>query len=332
MSSRVQHYLWTTRWLKAESTLRVESGCRLRQYNENEADHLAKVVRNRNVNARLRGRKDFYYQRAANLADETVIEIINSGDLSPSDELRYQAELAEAAIMASLMIRGDRDKFLRKVVGVKGGQFDLDVISSGSDTDVSSTSQAERVPSGIFIGEKAGRRFKKNGFRSLYETVTSRSKISGRIERALRWILQSRTDRSVKSAIVKTATAMEALLVIGREPTRRALSERSAYLLSDDPKERVQISRAVKDFYSSRGRIVHGESVAEDKELTRTLEFGDRMVVLVALVLAANADQWNNADDVRRYCDAVRWGEMRSCERPWSVRYLNTALDRSPKI
>jgi len=121
---------------------------------------------------------------------------------------------------------------------------------------------------------------------------------------------------------------MEALVVIGREPTRRALSERSAYLLSDDPEVRLQISRSVKSFYSTRGSIVHGNAPADSIDLTRTLEFGDRMVVLISLVLAANPNVWSKADDMRRYCDSVRWGEHPSCSRPWSKRYLNAALDR----
>ena len=332
MANRVQHYLRTTRWVKAESTIKVTPRCRIRRYDENEAEHLAKVIRNRDVSARLRGQRDFYYKRATNLEDRTVVEVINSGEIIPSEELNRQAELAEATLMSSLILQGDRDSFVRKAVGIPGGYFDLDITATGSDTKVSSTSQTRQVPTGLSVGHKANRRLKKNGFQTLYEVVTSTSKLAERIERALNWLLQSRTDRSASSAIVKTATAMETLVVIGHEPTRRALSERSAYLLSDDPKVRLQISRTVQSFYSMRGSIVHGKAPADSNDLIRTLEFGDRMVVLISLVLAANGNTWSNADDMRRYCDSVRWGETPSCSRPWSRRYLNTALDRSPQI
>lgn len=332
MAKRVQHYLRTTRWVKAESTIKIAPRCRIRRYGEAEAKRLAKVIRNRDVNARLRGQRDFYYKRAAGLEGKTVIEIINSGEITPSEELNRRAELAETTLMSSLMLRGDRDSFVRKAIGVRGGYFDLDVTTIGFGTKVSSTSQTKQVPAGLNVGRKAGRRLKKNGFQALYEVVTSTGKLAARIKRALDWLLQSRTDRLASSAIVKTATAMETLIVIGREPTRRALSERSAYLLSDDPKVRLQISRAVKSFYSTRGSIVHGKAPSDNGDLVRTLEFGDRMVVLVSLVLAANADRWNNADDMRQYCDSIRWGKTMSCSRPWSRRYLNTTLDRSPRI
>jgi hypothetical protein len=59
------------------------------------------------------------------------------------------------------------------------------------------------------------------------------------------------------AALVKTAAALESLLVIGREPTTRALAERSAFLLSDNPDQRQKISVGAQRFYSIRGDVVH---------------------------------------------------------------------------
>lgn len=330
MAVRFQHYLHTTRWVKAEASVKIATGFKIRNYSKREADHTARVVRNRSASARISGTRDFYYQRATALNDQTVVEIISNRQVVPTDILSRQARLAEITLVASIVLQGDRDSFLRRIVGVREEFFDLNIMKNGRQTSVSSTSQAEKAPTGLKIDDIAARRYQKNGFSTLFEVAKSNSKLSTRIQRALGWLIQSRTDKSVSSAFVKTATALETLVVIGREPTRRALSERGAYILSDSPKQRLRISRALKLFYSKRGEIVHGRDPVSGDESIRILEFGDRIAVLIALVLAANKQQWKNADDVRRYCDAVRWGEKRDCVRPWSIRYLNVALGRLP--
>lgn len=330
MANILQHYLHTTRWVSAETTVKISTGCKIRNYSESEAKQTAQVVRNRNVSARVSGPRDFYYQRAENLSDETVVEIINSDQILSDERLSRVAKLAEAVLVASIVLQGDRSSFLRSVVGVREEFFDLNITKDARETSVSSTSQVEKEPSGLAVDSTAARRFRKNGFPDLYAIANGDSKLSTRLERSLGWLIQSRTDKSVSSAIVKTSTALETLVVIGREPTRRALSERGAYILSDDPDERRRISRAIKTFYSKRGNIVHGKGDVSDEETVRILEFGDRLSVLIALVLSSNGNKWENADDVRRHCDAVRWGEDRTCSRPWSRRYLNTALNRLP--
>lgn len=331
MSTRIQHYLRTTRWLRVQSSVSVSPDCKIYEYTEEQAKRTAELVKNRNRNARMSGPNDFYYQRAENLGGRTVIEIKRTGQkgYGLSDErLSELSRLAEVAVVASLILQGERATFLRRAVGVQNEIFDLTITERARERTISSNSQREKEPTGLTVDDTAARRFRKNGFRDLYTVVTADSKLSTRLRRSLNWLIQSRTDKSKSSALVKTSTALETLIVIGREPTRRALSERGAYILSDDPEERREISRAIKTFYSKRGDIVHGKGVGEDDDMSRILEFGDRLAVLIGLVLSANADRWKNADDVRRYCDAIRWGDDRTCSRPWSRTYLNTALNR----
>ncbi|MCS3666417.1 hypothetical protein GGP77_000622 [Salinibacter ruber] len=333
MSTRIQHYLRTTRWLKAESSVSVSPDCTICAYTEEQARRTAELVRKRNPAARISGPSDFYYQRAEGLGGRTVVEVKKTGQRGHglSDErLSELARLAEVVVAASLLLQGDRSTFLRRSVGVQNEIFDLHITERARDRSVSSTSQPEKEPTGLIVDDTAERRFNKNGFRDLYHVSTTDTKLSTRLRRCLDWLIQSRTDKSESSALVKTSTALETLVVIGREPTRRALSERGAYILSDDPEERREISRAIKKFYSKRGDIVHGKGVEEEGDISRILEFGDRLAVLIGLVLSANSDRWKNADDVRRYCDAIRWGGDRTCTRPWSKTYLNAALNRLP--
>jgi hypothetical protein len=161
-------------------------------------------------------------------------------------------------------------------------------------------------------------RYTRNGFFTLYDFAISNTDLASRIRLALQWLMESRTDKADNSAVVKTATALESLLISGKEPPTRALSERSAYLLSDDPDERRRLSAAAQRFYDVRGDIVHGKRIADPRIVEGATEFGDRLVVLLALVLAEQGKTWKSLGDVQAYCDRMRWGHAPSCRRPWS--------------
>ncbi len=155
---------------------------------------------------------------------------------------------------------------------------------------------------------------------------------SSRLRAALDWLVQSRTDPAIESALVKTSTALESLLVIGREPPTRVLQERSAYVLSDEPSMRQELGKAAGRFYGLRGTIVHGKNPNKTPEVEGALEFGDRLVVLLALVLARQARTWSSASDVQNFCDQARWGHWAPCVRPWPQTHLRSMLARFREV
>ena len=185
-----------------------------------------------------------------------------------------------------------------------------------------------RHPVGLAIDAKVAARYKRAGFGALYDFAITNVELASRIRAALGWLVESRTDASPDSALVKTSTGLESLLVIGREPPTRAVTERAAYLLTDDPETRQHVSKAAHRFYQIRGNIVHGKRVSSAAAVESALEFGDRAVVLLCLVIAAQVPAWKAAADVQGYADRVRWGYAPTCKRPWPTRQLHNALAR----
>ncbi len=316
--------LFKTPCIVAAATLKVGTNCRVRRMSRSDAQNLAEEVRKRNVFARHAGLRSFYCQRAAALEGVTVVEIY-SGGTSTIDVFEKQAIIAENVVAASLVLSGSRREFVSRAVGDRRAYLDLHLVQRDSNLYVSSTSARDRDASGLTLDGTAVARYTRNGFFTLYDFAISNTDLASRIRLALQWLMESRTDKADNSAVVKTATALESLLVFGKEPPTRALSERSAYLLSDDPDERRRLSAAAQRFYDVRGDIVHGKRIADPRIVEGATEFGDRLVVLLALVLAEQGKTWKSLGDGQAYCDRMRWGHAPSCRRPWSQGYLRRA-------
>ncbi len=324
----MEHFVRTTRWLNSAGvTLQIGVNCRIRQWSGRDAETFREAVRARNVFSRHAGPRDFYFQRATELLDQTVIEVYGGGE-SPSTMLGSHAELAEGIALASFVLHGSRREFFRRLVGTSEKYLDLYLVRSGPKPRVTSNSARVKPATGLQLDARSVSRYQKLGFQGLYELAIGTTELSGRIRSAVRWLVQSRTDPSVESALVKTSTALESLLVVGREPPTRALQERSAYLLTEDPTIRARVAKASSRFYDFRGSIVHGKKEAKQSDIESALEFGDRLVVLSALVLArqAGAWKWKSAADLQVFCDGARWGRSQPCLRPWPRSHLRNLL------
>jgi len=290
-----------------------------------DATTLAERIRRGYVFARRGGESNFYVQRALSFSGVSVIELFGPGTCSNATAV-HRAVTAENVVAASLVLVGARKRFLQQAIGEPAAYIDLFVTSRNSRLAVSSTSGAGRLPSGAVIDRDASERYRRNGFSALYQLAVATTEVSGRASAALSWLTASRVEPIETAAVVKTAIALEALLVSGREPSTRAVSERSAYLLSDDPDERQQISAATQRFYDVRSSVVHGTRALPQDRVQKALEYGDRMVVLLMLAIAAQLSEWKSIADVQKYCDDIRWGRTRPCKRPWRRGYLNQAL------
>ena len=324
----MEHYFKTTNWLVSrEVPLQVGSNCRIRSLSGPDMEALREEVRKRNVFSRHAGPGDFYYRRATALLDTTVVEVCGGGE-SAAHDLASRANLAEEIVAASLVLHGRRRDFLRRVLGSPTAYVDLHLVKRGHALTVKSTRATVRHPTGLILDAAAITRYQKLGFAALFELAVGGTELGSRMRVALGWLAQSRTDPSSKSALVKTSTALESLLVIGREPPTRTLAERSAYLLSDDPAMRPRIAKAALRFYTLRGQVVHGRSTVTSPEIERVLEFGDRLAVLLGLVVAAQRPTWRTASDVQKFCDRARWGLTSPCIRPWAKSYLGNTLAR----
>lgn len=113
------------------------------------------------------------------------------------------------------------------------------------------------------------------------------------------------------------------------EPLRRTLSERTAFLLSDDPDLRAKSSRVVRDFYDARSRVVHGGRGKPRGPDPQLLEAADRLSLLLAITLAANSTIFGSFDAAVRWVEDQRWGQDSTISRPFRDGDLKRALARA---
>lgn len=143
----------------------------------------------------------------------------------------------------------------------------------------------------------------------------------------MNWLFESRLETAPHAAVVKTAIALESLLIASdSESLRGPLSERTSFLLSDDPLRRRRIARSVKAFYDLRSGIVHGGRRRAPANGT-LLEGINRLVLLLLLTISANVNLWTSIDRVVEEVENRKWGTgNRSIQRPYPSSHLSRAL------
>ncbi len=283
----------------------------------------------RNVFARHSWENSFYVERIRQLAGRTIVEVFADG---PIDSIvagaRAKAEFAErlALISSTLGVQRRRLQQLLAISGHRRYGFDL-AISPGFEY-LRSSSRAEPEPRGVPVDETFVRRFNRCGFARLLEVALSSHAVSQRLVQAVNWVSQSRQEPEALAAVVKTAIALESLLIVNEsESLRGPLAERSAFILSAIPANRQRIARSVRRFYDLRSGIVHGGRRRPPTIPLPMLEGMDRLVVLLSVTLAANAKRFASFDDVAAWVEGQKWGARSDpIARPFPASPLTRAI------
>jgi hypothetical protein len=152
--------------------------------------------------------------------------------------------------------------------------------------------------------------------------------IRKRLEQGVSWLFESRLKTSSHAAAVKTAIALESLLIASdTESLRGPLSERAAFILSDDPGRRLRIAKSVKAFYDLRSGIVHGGRRRGPSQAGTLLEGIDRLVILLLLTISGNAVTWASFDRIVEEVDTLKWGAgLTPIHRPFPASHLSRAI------
>lgn len=322
-------YLRTTQLLKAEVDLTLSSLSKIRHFNHLEATKFADTMRRKNVVARLGGEYNYYLNQAIELSNRTVIEVYEVA--SPDNILGIGDNIAllieNIAILSTTFVI-QKKKLLRKL-GIS--------INTTAEINFAVTNQFKRIRSsskrvgnieGIIIDKQFCNRFIKTGFIELFNYFQSKGDLCDRVLTSINWLSESRREVNHKASVVKTAIALESLLIFAEsESLARSLSERSAFILSSCPKTRKQLSRIILRFYDVRSKIVHGGKKKVDK-LTPTLtECVDRLTLMLHLIIASNDNLWSSVESLRLWCEEQRWGIPSSnIKVPFSSVYLRNAL------
>lgn len=327
-------YLRAVRSLDARVPLLLSNSSTIRLFDSNEAAKLIDTMRRRNVIARLSGPNNFYLVRAAELSNRTVIEVF--GAASPDHMLAVgdqTARLIEKLTLLSTTLVTTRSDFLRRL-GISDTVIDeVDLAVTGQFKSMRSRSKRAPSVDGILVDKAFCSRFRKCGFLELFTYCQTQSNLSERVCASTDWLLESRREARLTASVVKTAIALESLLIFSEsESLARTLSERAAFMLSQAPDVRQEISRIFLRFYDVRSGIVHGSRKKAQKLTSSLTECVDRLTLMLHLVIASNRDLWPNVESLRLWCEDQRWSKSSSNIRfPLSGTYMKNALTLAAK-
>ena len=322
-------YMRTTSLFHAVVPVLFPDGTRIRYISQADCDSLCEILRNRNPFSRHRADRDFYYKRAAAFANTTVIEVARPG--LPDDVRAVVAEASDVAeqvslIAASLVLKKPQ---LLGCLGIGARPATQVELLRGPRLEALRAKTTPTPPGGGYRTDSAmARRVHATGLALVYSACGKFGETRDRLRLALGWLFESRCEPRFEAAVVKTAIALESLLILSEsESLSRALSERMAFLLSDIPIERKRISALIKNFYDARSGIVHGgkKKIKAYKKL-HMLDAVDRLVALALSVVGAGISTWPSTEEFRRWCEEERWGAPQNIDRPFSKTYIKNAL------
>jgi hypothetical protein len=289
---------------------------------------MLRLARRRNVFARHSWENNFYIERIRLLSGATILEAFAPGSI---DQMVHGAQatvelLEKVALISSCL--GTRRKRTQDLLAISGHRrFGFDLAIAEGFQFLRSSARREPKPRGIPIHDTFVKRFNRCGFPALVRIGSASTGLSPRLQSAVSWLFESRQEPAPEAAVVKSAIALEALLILNEhESLRGPLSDRAAFILADDASLRRRISKAVKGFYDNRSGIVHGGR-RRGKVPPHQLEGIDRLLVLLMVTLASNAALWPTFDSVTNWVDEQRWGASVSrIKRPFPASHLTRAV------
>lgn len=322
-------YMRTTSLFHAVVPVVFPDGTRIRHLSQAECNSLCELIRNRDTFSRHRGDRDFYYQRAAAFADRTIIEVMHLG--SPGAVKGAVADASDVAEQVTLIAASmvQRKPQVLRCLGIGARPATQVELLRGPRLEALSSKTTPTPPGGgLRTDSGLVKRIRATGLTSVYKACGQSSETRDRIRLSLGWLFESRCEPRFEVAVVKTAIALESLLVLSEsESLSRVLSERTAFLLSDLPAERERVSVLIKSFYDARSGIVHGGKKKKKALKLHSLDAVDRLIALVLSVISAGISIWPSTEALRRWCEAERWGPPQKIARPFSKKYLRNALD-----
>lgn len=323
------HYIRTTSQLKADVPINFPDSSQLRFFSEIEATKLAEIVRRRNVFARHSFENHYYLKQVAQLGNRTIIEVYRPGD--PNSTYQQAAEVAELieklAILSTVLVL-KKEALLRRLGISSNTRPEVDLIAASNMKFIRSRSRPKSKTEGILINKQFQKRFTKSGFIDLFQYCQTQGDLAKRVQTSADWLLESRRETRLTASVVKTAIALESLLIFAEsESLARSLSERAAFILTSVPGMRHSIARIISQFYDARSGIVHGGKKKAKRLSASLVESVDRISLLLYLVISANQQLWPNVDTLRMWCEEQRWGAPSSNVKvPFSRTYLKNAL------
>jgi hypothetical protein len=263
------------------------------------------------------------------LGEHTIIEIFRRGHPDAiSQNVERLSLILETVVLSSSSLYMSRKQFQKHLAITTHRRHDSTVTIGPNFYALRSRTKPESIAKGIPINQRFVNRFQLMGFPLLIRFCISDNELSQRVCSTLTWLLESRQEPSLGGAIVKTAIALESLLIFNdTEPLSRSLSERCAFMLTQDPSERVVVSKLVRHFYKSRSGVVHGSRRRGDSVSINLLEAIDRLILFLCLLLTLNQNKWSSDESLREWCEMQRWDAPdKTIKIPYTRKYFQNTL------
>lgn len=322
-------FITTTNNLKSETEFRLIPECKLRKFTQLEAQRLAESIRKKNIVARLGGANNYYLNQAIELGEQTIFEI---SIVAGKDDV-IELGMALASILEKLAILSTtftiKRNSLHRKLGINSiNKSEICFAFTHSYQTLRSKSNRVLEIDGIPVNQTFSNRFDKCGFVELLRFIQIEKGLNKRVMSSVNWLYESRREFKVNASIVKSAIALESLLIFSEsESLARTLAERTAFLLSNKVEIRQKISKIISRFYDVRSGIVHGSEKKAKKLSPNLIECVDRLILLMHLTIAKNPDLWTNVESLRLWYEEQRWGKpYENIEIPFAQSYLSNAL------
>lgn len=321
-------YIKIIPYLNVKKTFQLSNDISISHFSKNENENLIVNVRKRNIFARHSWENHFYINRLQSFSDQSIISIIGPG--TPQDISLVAREIAkfiENILIVSTIFSIKREELHKKLASVNFSEINYD-FSYSQDLRYLKSKTLTKKGDFVSIDDSFIRKFEKFGFPNIFNTYFEKNEISSRIIKSINWLYQSRQEQNLSAAIVKSAIALESLLIFSdSESLSKSLSERTAFILSSNPIDRSKISKIVAEFYNARSAIVHGGKKKIKSISADIIESMDRLLTLMYLLICSNITQWKSNDDLRNWCEQQKWGEeYKNIIVPYSKIYLSNAI------
>jgi len=321
-------YMRTTWSLKAEAILELPDASKVRLFKQSEADELFRMVSKRNVFSRHSWGNIHYLDQVRELQNRTVIEVLRTGyPIENYEQAGKIADLIEKLVILSTTLVLPKADLLRNLGISSKIKPDIDFAYDNQFQHIKSRSQPAPAFKGLSLDEQTCSRFRNCGFFDLFQFCQRERDLEKRVNTSVDWLFESRREIRLPASVVKTAIALESLLIFSEsEALARSLSERAAFILSSCPITRQVIAHTINQFYEVRSGVVHGSAKKVKKLTPNLVESVDRLVLLMYLTIAGNSNLWPNVEALRIWCEKQRWGSPSPVKVPFKLLYLKNAL------
>jgi hypothetical protein len=322
-------YLRVIPYLYSKSIFELSPNVSILFINKFENETLLDKVKKRNVFARHSWENNFYVERLSHFCEKTVISIVKSG--TPQDIQALACELSEYVehiLIVATIFSLDRESLQRKYFSTISSDYDF---AYSQDMKFLKSRTLSKKREQIFIDDSFIKRFEKLGFKNVFDYFNEPNELAERIKKSVNWLYESRVEKNLNAAIVKTSIALESLLIFSdSESLSKSLSERTAFLLTNEPKVRSIISKIVIEFYNARSGIVHGGKKRIKSINRNVIESMDRLIALMIILICSNKQIWNTNESLRLWCENQRWGmSYENINTCFSKNYLSNAIKHS---